>query len=88
MLDGYESGMSRVRESCKSTELKRCIATVICWNKYELSGRQPDVAALNSGRHLYSAWRPSRSALAHILVIIILLIRICVENLSVMHISA
>jgi len=30
------------------------------------SGRQPNFAALNRGRHLYSAWRPSRWALAHI----------------------
>jgi len=37
MLDGYESGMSSARESCKSTELKRCIATEMRWNKYELS---------------------------------------------------
>jgi len=30
------------------------------------SGRQPNFAALNRGRHLYSAGRPSRYALAHI----------------------
>jgi len=32
------------------------------------SGREPNVAALRTGRHLYSAGRPSRWALAHILV--------------------
>jgi len=32
------------------------------------SERQPNFAALNRGRHLYSAGRPSRWALAHILV--------------------
>jgi len=32
------------------------------------SGCQPNFAALNRGRHLYSAGRPSRWALAHILV--------------------
>ena len=32
------------------------------------SGRQPNFAALNRGRHLYSAGRPSGWALAHILV--------------------
>jgi len=32
------------------------------------SGRQPNFAALNRGRHLCSAGRPSRWALAHILV--------------------
>jgi len=31
-------------------------------------GRQPNFAALNRGRHLHSAGRPSRWALAHILV--------------------
>jgi len=30
------------------------------------SGRQPNFAALNRGRHIYSAGRPSRWALAHI----------------------
>jgi len=29
-------------------------------------GNQPNFAALNRGRHLYSAGRPSRWALAHI----------------------
>ena len=32
------------------------------------SGRQPNFAAFNRGRHLYAAGRPSRWALAHILV--------------------
>ena len=32
------------------------------------NGREPNFAALNRGRHLYSAERPSRWALAHILV--------------------
>jgi len=32
------------------------------------SGRQPNFAALNRGRHLYSEGRPSRWALAHIVV--------------------
>ena len=34
----------------------------------ECSGRQPNFAVLNRGRHLYSAGRPSRWASAHILV--------------------
>jgi len=42
------------------------------WQRYYTtlysSGRQPNFAALNRGRHPYSAWRPSRWALAHILV--------------------
>jgi len=36
--------------------------------RHSASGRQPNFAALNRGRHLYSAGRPSRWALAHILV--------------------
>jgi len=37
------------------------------WQRYctALYGRQPNFAALNRGRHLYSARRPSRWALAH-----------------------
>ena len=34
---------------------------------HSISGRQPNFAGLNRGRHLYSAGRPSRWALAHIL---------------------
>ena len=37
--------------------------------RHSSSGRQPNFAALNRGRHLYSAGRPSRWALAHILVL-------------------
>jgi len=36
--------------------------------RYSSSGRQPNFAVLNRGRHLYSAWRPSPWASAHILV--------------------
>ena len=41
------------------------------WQRYctaPSSGRQPNFAALNRGRHLCSAGRPSGWALAHILV--------------------
>ena len=37
--------------------------------RHSSSGRQPNFAALNRGRHLYSAGRPSRWASAQILVI-------------------
>jgi len=37
--------------------------------RHSSSGRQPNFAALSTGRHLYSAWRPSRWASAHILVV-------------------
>ena len=36
--------------------------------RHSSSGRQPNFAALNRGRHLHSEGRPSRCALAHILV--------------------
>jgi len=41
----------------------------VSWQRYctaSSSGHQPNFAALNRGRHLYSAGRPSRWALAHI----------------------
>jgi len=41
--------------------------------RHSSSGRQPKFASLNRGRHLYSAGRPSRWALAHILVLNVLL---------------
>jgi len=34
--------------------------------RHSSSGRHPNFAALNRGRHIYSAGRPSRWALAHI----------------------
>ena len=40
--------------------------------RHSSSGRQPNFAALNRGRHLCSAGRPSRWALAHILVLEVL----------------
>jgi len=47
------------------------------------SGRQPNVAALNRGRHLYAAGRPSRWAVAHILVVSNLSITAsCILNLK------
>jgi len=36
--------------------------------RHSSSGRQPNFAALSRGRHLYSAGRPSRWALADILI--------------------
>jgi len=40
--------------------------------RYSSSGRQPNFAALNRGRHLYSAGRPSRWASAFSIDILIL----------------
>ena len=42
--------------------------------RHSSSGRQPNFALLNRGRHLYSAGRPLRWALAHILVSFYLLL--------------
>ena len=42
------------------------LGSVTAW--HSSSGCQPNFAALNRGRHLYSTGRPSRWALAHILV--------------------
>jgi len=43
-----------------------CLGSITA--RHSSSGRQPNLAALNRGRHLYSARQPSRWALAHILV--------------------
>jgi len=48
--------------SCPLTEF--CSVTA----RHSSSGRHPNFVALSKGRHLYSAGRPSRWALAHILV--------------------
>ena len=42
--------------------------------RHSSSGRQPNFAMLNRGRHRYSVGRPSRWALAHILVYQVLVI--------------
>jgi len=47
---------------------------------HDTSGRQPNFAALNRGRHLYAAGRPSRWALAHILVSRVALFIVCCER--------
>jgi len=48
---------------CKFQRVSR-LGSVVA--RQSSSGRQPNFAALNRGRHLYSAGRPSRWALAHI----------------------
>jgi len=47
--------------------------------RHPSSGREPTFAALNRGRHLYSAGRSSRWALAHILVIR-WVVRLCIRS--------
>jgi len=48
---------------CKFQRVSR-LGSITAW--HSSSGRQPNFAALNRGRHLYSAGRPSRWSLAHI----------------------
>jgi len=53
------------------TNIKRVSRLGSVTARHSSSGRQPNSAALNRGRHLYSAGRPSRWALAHVLVLLI-----------------
>jgi len=55
--------------SCKFQRASRLDSVTA---RHSRIGHQPNFAALNRGRHLCSAWRPSRWALAHILVIDVL----------------
>jgi len=50
-------------------QLVSCLGSVTA--RHSSSGRQPNFTALNRGRHLCSAGRPSHWALAHILVHIV-----------------
>ena len=53
-------------------ELRPTSTAFASWQRYctsSSSGRQPKFAALNRGRHLCSAGRPSGWALAHILIV-------------------
>jgi len=55
--------VGELRHPCKRQRVSR-LGSVTA--RYSSSGRRPNFAALNKGRHLYLAWRPSRWALAHI----------------------
>jgi len=52
-------------QPCKFQRLSH-VGSVTAW--HSSSGRHPNFVALNRGRYLYLAGRPSRWALAHILV--------------------
>jgi len=67
--------MASLGHPCKFQRVS-CLGSVIVRNSS--SGHQPNLAVLNRGRHLYSAGRPSRWALPHILVIIIVCL-LCTE---------
>ena len=57
--------LESLRHPCKFQRVSR-LGSVTPRPRHSSSGRQPNFAALNRGRHLYSARRPSRWALAHI----------------------
>ena len=61
-------GPLTVGHPCKFQRIS-CLGSVTC--TASSSGRQLNFAALNRGRHVCSAGRPSRWALAHILVFIL-----------------
>ena len=64
VTNGWDPSGS-LRHPCKFQRVSR-LGSVTA--RHSSSGRQPDFASLNRGRHLCSAGRPSRWALAHILV--------------------
>ena len=70
-------GSCRVTEFCQ-VQYSLCILPSLALScvtaRHFSSGREPNFAALSTGRHLYSAGRPSRWALAHILVEILLFV--------------
>jgi len=53
---------------CKFQRLSRLGSVTV---RHSSSGHEPNFAALSTGRHIYSAGRPSRWALAHILVLLL-----------------
>jgi len=62
----------QVQNSLCVQVLRSYISSVAAWHLS--SGRQPNFAALSRERHLYSVGRPSRWALAHILVNFVLVL--------------
>ena len=65
------------------------VLAALCTARHSSSGRQPNFAALNIGRHLCSAGRPSRWELAHILVLSFFLSspNLSYQRLNVCHTS-
>jgi len=58
-----------VREFAPPQQISTGFASWQCYYTASSSGHQPNFAALNRGRHLYSAGRPPRWTFAHILVV-------------------
>ena len=67
-----------LRHPCKFQQVSR-LGSVTA--RHSSIGRQPNFAALNRGRHLYSAGRPSRWVLAHILVLSLSCTIFCIMSL-------
>jgi len=60
--------LASLRHPCKF----QCVSSLSSVTaRQSSSGHQPNFVALNIGRHLYSAGRPSRCAFAHILVLVL-----------------
>jgi len=62
------SGWDRFGSLAHPIKFQRLSRIGIVTARHSSTRRQPNFAALNRGRHLYSAGRPSRWVLAHILV--------------------
>jgi len=62
------SGWDRFVSLGHPSKFQRLLRLGIVTAQHSSSGSQPNFAALDRGRHLYSAGRPSRWASAHILV--------------------
>ena len=76
--------MASLRHPCKFQRVS-CLGSITAL--HSSSGRQPNFAALNRGRHLYSTGRPSRWALAHILVLSFLSPNLSRRRLDLYHTS-
>ena len=66
-------------QPCKFQQVSRLVSVTA---RHSSRGRQPNFAALNRGRHLYSAGRPSRWSFAHILVLSSVFLFFSSPNLS------
>ena len=71
--------MASLGHPCKFQRVSR-LGSVTA--RHSSIGRQPNFAALNRGRHLYSPGRPSRWALVHILVFFFLPFFLAYSQLS------
>jgi len=68
MVNFGPSGWDLLTSLGHPSKFQRVLRLGSVTTRHSSSGRQPNLAALNRGGHLYSAGRPSRLAMAHILV--------------------